>query len=115
MKDQIVNNPVLPIELGGLSNDDTQRILAAATRRAFKSGEKLIRQGEIGTSMFIILFGRVRLSMLREDGSEQVVNILQQGDHFGELALLIGGRRAATATARSTAPCAGTPRRRPAP
>lgn len=99
MKDQIVNNPVLPIELGGLSNDDTQRILAAATRRAFKSGEKLIRQGEIGTSMFIILFGRVRLSMLREDGSEQVVNILQQGDHFGELALLIGGRRAATATA----------------
>lgn len=99
MNDKVVKKQDLPIELGGLSNEDTQRILAAAKRRTFISGEKLIRQGDIGTSMFIILFGRVRLSMLQEDGSERVVNMLQQGDHFGELSLLIGGRRAATATA----------------
>ena len=98
MNDQIVNNQFLPA-LGGLSHADARKVLASATRRTVKSGEILIRQGEIGTSMFIIEFGRVRLSISREDGSEQVADILQQGDHFGELSLLIGGRRAATATA----------------
>ncbi|MCB1984316.1 MAG: cyclic nucleotide-binding domain-containing protein [Burkholderiales bacterium] len=99
MNDQIVSNRTLPIDLGELSYEDSQKIIDAATRRTFKSGEKLFQQGEIGKSMFFILYGRVRLSILREDGNEQVVNILRQGEHFGELSLLIGGRRAATATA----------------
>ena len=36
---------------------------------------------------------------VRRDGTEQNLNVLQQGDHFGELTLLIGGARTATATA----------------
>ena len=98
MNDQIVNR-AMPIELGGLSHEDTKKIFAAAERRAFKSGDILIREGDIGRSMFIVLFGRIRLSMHTDDGNEKTLNILQQGDHFGELALLIGSRRAATATA----------------
>ncbi|PTN12956.1 patatin-like phospholipase family protein [Nitrosomonas aestuarii] len=99
MNDTIASNQTSTLEFGDLSLEDAQRIFDAATRRTFKSGEKLIQQGEIGKSMFIILYGRVRMSIRREDGNEQVVNILQQGDHFGELSLLIGGCRAATATA----------------
>jgi len=99
LNDQIASHQTLSVELGELGYQDSQKILTAATRRTFKSGEILIRQGEIGTSMFIIVSGRVRLSMSKADGGEEIVNILQQGDHFGELSLLIGGRRAATATA----------------
>lgn len=99
MNDQIVSNRAFPIDLGELGYEDSQKIFDVATRRTFKSGEKLFQQGEIGKSMFFIVYGRVRLSIQREDGSEHVFNILQQGEHFGELSLLIGGRRAATATA----------------
>ncbi len=99
MNDQSISNQTLPDGLGELGYVDIQKILAKAIHRTFKSGEILIRQGEIGTSMFIIVSGRVRLSISKIDGGEEIVNILQQGDHFGELSLLIGGRRAATATA----------------
>lgn len=85
--------------LNGLSNEEIQKVANAATRRHFKSGEKLCSQGQAGESMFMILSGRVRMSVYKDNGNEQALNILQQGDHFGELVLLIGGRRAATATA----------------
>lgn len=99
MNDQIVSDSALFSEFGALSEEIAQKIVDTATRRTFKSSETLIQQGDIGSSMFIILYGRVRMSIRHDDGCERVVNILQQGDHFGELSLLIGGRRAATAIA----------------
>jgi NTE family protein len=85
--------------LHGLSDSDIQKIISAATRRLFKSGEKLCLQYEIGESMFIILVGRVRLSVHRNNENEQTLDIIQHGDHFGELSLLTGSPRTATATA----------------
>jgi len=85
--------------LNGLSGEEIQLVVNAATRRHFKSGEKICTQGQVGESMFIILSGRVRMSVHKDDGNEQALSILQQGNHFGELVLLVGGRRTATATA----------------
>jgi NTE family protein len=102
VNDQTISNPALPTEqgvFGSLSEEAARKIADTATRRTFMSGEQLIQQGDVGESMFIIQHGRVRMSIRRDDGSEDVVNILQRGDHFGELSLLTGGCRAATATA----------------
>jgi predicted acylesterase/phospholipase RssA/CRP-like cAMP-binding protein len=102
VNDQTISNPALPVEqgvFGSLSAETARKIADTATRRTFMSGEQLIQQGDVGESMFIIQHGRVRMSIRRDDGSEDVVNILQRGDHFGELSLLNGGCRAATATA----------------
>lgn len=85
--------------LHGLSNSEIQKVIDAATQRLFKSGEKLCLQHEIGESMFIILVGRVRLSVHRNNENEQTLDIIQHGDHFGELSLLTGSPRTATATA----------------
>ena len=85
--------------LHGLSNNEIQKIIDAATQRLFKSGEKLCLQYEIGESMFIILSGRIRLSVYRDSENDQTLDIIQQGDHFGELSLLTESTRTATATA----------------
>jgi predicted acylesterase/phospholipase RssA/CRP-like cAMP-binding protein len=85
--------------LRGLSDDEVRTIVDASEKRLFKSGQTLCKQGETGESMFMILFGRVQMSVTRDDGRKQLLNMLHQGDHFGELTLLIGGKRTATATA----------------
>ena len=85
--------------LRDFSDEEIQKVFDAGTLRKFKSGEKLCAQNQVGESMFIILSGRVRMIVHKDDGNEQILGILQQGDHFGELVLLIGDRRTATATA----------------
>lgn len=85
--------------LHGLNDDQIQKIVKTAIQRLFKSGDKLCKQHEIGESMFIILIGRVRLSVHRNNENEQTLDIIKQGDHFGELSLLTGSPRTATATA----------------
>ncbi len=85
--------------LRDLSDEEIQQVFNAGSRRKYKSGEKLCAQDQVGESMFIILSGRVRMTVHKDDGNEQVLGILQPGDHFGELVLLIGDRRTATAIA----------------
>jgi ATP-binding cassette, subfamily B, bacterial len=53
------------------------------------------RQGEPGDRFFLITRGQVDV-LLERDGYEQRVNTLNEGDFFGEMALLGDGTRAAT-------------------
>src|SRR5438132_12406886 len=58
----------------------------------------LFRQDDPGDEMFVIARGRVRLTITCE-GHERELAVLQAGDFFGELSLLSGARRTATAVA----------------
>ena len=61
-------------------------------------GEELVREGERGESIFIIVAGRAKVE--REvHGQKKLLAMLPGGSLFGELALLTGGRRSATVTA----------------
>jgi type VI secretion system protein ImpH len=62
-------------------------LLRMMKRRAQKH-EVLMRQGQPGTSMFIIRHGEVQLSRRDERGREIVLGNLVEGDCFGESALL---------------------------
>jgi CRP-like cAMP-binding protein len=63
--------------------------------KIYKSGEIIVRQGEIGECMYFIQSGKIEV--IREsDGKEVKLAELGQGDFFGEMALFDQGVRSAT-------------------
>ncbi len=67
-------------------------------RQVVKRGTKIFREGESGTSAYLIERGMVQISSLRR-GQEFELARLTQGDLFGEMALIDDNVRSATATA----------------
>ncbi|MBE0543872.1 MAG: FAD-dependent oxidoreductase [Verrucomicrobia bacterium] len=64
--------------------------------------QEIIREGDVGQSLFIIRSGEVEVLKQRPDGSgPEVVATLKAGDHFGEVAVFRGIRRTATVRART--------------
>ena len=59
-------------------------------------GEILFRAGDAGDSMYVVLSGRLRVSVARSDGSEEIIREIGLGESVGELALLTGEARSAT-------------------
>jgi HEAT repeat protein len=82
-----------------LAPEDLQRLAAVAVERSFAAGEVLVREGDPGDELFVILDGEVAVSRLEPDGSERSIRTYQAGDHIGELAALRDRPRAATVTA----------------
>jgi Cyclic nucleotide-binding domain/Type VI secretion, TssG len=67
------------------------------TRHSVKANRTVVRQGAPGCSMFIIRSGAVRISRREPDGSDTHLATLREGDYFGEMALITGQARNATA------------------
>jgi CRP-like cAMP-binding protein len=65
---------------------------------SYKKGEKIFQEGELGTEMYIIHSGKVRIYK-DIDGYDQTLSILEKGDFFGEMAVLEGLPRTASAEA----------------
>ncbi len=65
----------------------------------FEPGEVIFREGDPGTSVYVIRSGTVKISRI-EDGDEVTLSMLHDGQAFGELAVLEGRDRGATATAQ---------------
>jgi CRP-like cAMP-binding protein len=63
------------------------------------AGERVLREGETGTSFYVVASGRFAVSKRDEGGEPVVLAHLGEGDFFGEMALLSGAPRAATVTA----------------
>ncbi len=68
--------------------------------RTFKAGEVVVREGERGHTMFVVRSGQVRISK-RVRAGERTLAVLGPGEFFGEMAVLSGRPRSATATAQS--------------
>ena len=83
----------------GLPGPSLDRIAGLAVQRSFRAGEIVFSQGDPGDALYAVVAGRIRISSGTEDGREISLNIMEPGDTFGEIALLDGGTRTATATA----------------
>ena len=80
--------------------EDLQRLAATATERLYAAGEALVREGDVGDELFVIVEGRVRVVRI-EEGVERLLRTYEAGDHIGELAVLRDRPRAATVLAES--------------
>ena len=83
----------------GLPKAALERIAALRVRRVYQEGAVIFMRGDPGDSLCGVVTGRVRISASRPGGKEVFLNIMEPGDSFGEIALLDGMPRTATATA----------------
>jgi CRP/FNR family transcriptional regulator len=73
---------------------DLRIVARHAEVSTIEAGSPLVRQGDEGDALFVLLAGSARVD---RDGAD--VGLLGPGDYFGELALLDPAPRAATVTA----------------
>jgi ATP-binding cassette, subfamily B, bacterial HlyB/CyaB len=78
---------------------ELEGLLRGSALRSYKTGELICRQGEPGTSFYVVWSGQVRILMEDDNGREVNLGGLTQGDHFGESAMLTERTRNATARA----------------
>jgi CRP-like cAMP-binding protein/small-conductance mechanosensitive channel len=94
------------IEVVQCLNEEETRQLASHMRKvSFAPGEAILRQGDAGDSAYIVKSGRVRILLSNDSGLSEQVACLAPGDFFGEMSLLTGERRTATAMALDQVDC----------
>ncbi|GAB6051346.1 hypothetical protein JCM17960_01660 [Magnetospira thiophila] len=79
-----------------LPRESQDALMEKTERRLYLHGEPVVRQGEDGSSMFILNEGLLHVLIADEEGTQQRVGMLRPGDFFGEMSLLTGAPRAAT-------------------
>lgn len=78
---------------------ELQDLLERASLCPMKKGDVLLHQGDPGDYLVILLDGTIRVSMVASNGREIILDYLEAGSVIGEIALLDGGERTASATA----------------
>ena len=76
--------------------DARTAIARQAPTHMYAAGEPIVRQGQAGHSMYVVLRGRARVLL---EPSQQEVAIIERGGFFGEMSMLTGEPRTATVRA----------------
>lgn len=81
---------------------DAHMLASLASRlrvRRYRRNEVIYHQGDPGDSLHIVAVGAIKIVLPSAEGEEAIIATLRPGDFHGELALLDGEPRSATATA----------------
>lgn len=81
----------------GMDASEIKKLEKIFTVKEFAEGKTIFIENMPGESLFLIKKGTVLISRMLAEGDEQVLIILGQDDVFGEMAVLDGGARSATA------------------
>ena len=81
-----------------LDDEGRRRVLSSGYVCSFSAGETLIKEGDHGTAMYLLLNGKVRVETTAAQGSVHLAE-LGHGACVGEVSVLSGGPRTATVTA----------------
>ena len=70
-------------------------------RTKHSSGDTIFRKHDAGSGMMVLVSGRVKITSVGSSGTEIMLNIIDPGQVFGEIALLDGEPRSADAVAEA--------------
>jgi len=88
---------------GELSADELAKVAALAQVRHYPARTAVVTQGDEALALFAIVRGRLKVVSSGPDGRDTVLNIMGEGEVFGEIALIDGGVR--SASCRTLEPC----------
>ena len=80
----------------GLSITELAAVASVTEEIVFQPGETVIKEGEPGETMYLILEGEVSVNKGQEQGHEIELDRISAGDYFGEMALFEDIPRSAT-------------------
>jgi CRP/FNR family cyclic AMP-dependent transcriptional regulator len=82
-----------------LPDQEIDEMFEHAAIRCYAADAQIFYKGDPGSSLMAVLRGRVVIRAPSSDGKEVILNIINEGEIFGEIALLDGKERTADATA----------------
>ncbi|HEX9942673.1 MAG TPA: cyclic nucleotide-binding domain-containing protein [Thermoanaerobaculia bacterium] len=98
--------------LGAADEELLREMFLSAEVRELRDGEVILRQNDYTDSFLIVAGGEVEISARPEGGgAERTLATLTAGNFFGEMSLISGRRRNATATARGRVRLIEVPRK----
>jgi len=75
---------------------DLELIASLLIERRYPKGTTIVEEGLPGDYMYVIREGRVKVTKLSDEGREKILNFLDEGGFFGEMALLDRAPRSAS-------------------
>lgn len=101
LRDRVSSDPLHSVGLlHGLDRAEADRFLARATLVQAGAGDRIVREGEAGDAVFVILSGLAEVTL--DEAPARPVAVLGAGDTFGEVSFLTAKPRIANVVA--TAP-----------
>jgi len=86
----------------GLTETEVNELSVGALVRNFRPGDTVISVDEPGSSMFVVVEGRLDVSVPDARGGQQAVGRIWPGEVFGEMSVFLGAPRKATVVATWT-------------
>jgi CRP/FNR family transcriptional regulator, cyclic AMP receptor protein len=94
-KDQAMARLVSIPMFSDLSPENLETMAGMVQLRRYPKGSFIVGQNEIGTCMYLLASGRVKVSLASPEGKELVLNYLEAPAHFGEMSLVDSQTRSA--------------------
>jgi CRP-like cAMP-binding protein len=82
-----------------LSDQDLEKIVGLGVQKKYRKGSIILLEEETGAALFVIVYGKVKIVRMDDDGREVILSILSDSDFFGEMAILDGLTRSASVVA----------------
>jgi CRP-like cAMP-binding protein len=84
-----------------LDSEALDQLCRYAKHATLKRGDAIFAKGDPGTSLYAVISGTVKISISSPDGRSAILNLIDAGETFGEVALLDGQARTADASANT--------------
>ncbi len=94
-----ISNEYVARALPALTSEQLMRASRVAVHQRYEPGAMIFKQGSTGKDFYVIAKGKVEIVLQRANASDVVVAQLEPGQYFGEMQLLHGNGRSASARA----------------